>query len=49
MAGTLAAAPSLRLGKQTVRFDLAPATVAAAAIVGPREGKGPLGDYFDVV
>ena len=49
MAGMLAAAPSLRLGKQTVRFDLAPATVAAAAIVGPREGKGPLGDYFDVI
>lgn len=38
-----------RVGRQTLRFELTPAVVATAAVVGPKEGQGPLGDYFDVV
>ncbi|MDQ7792944.1 MAG: stage V sporulation protein AD [bacterium] len=38
-----------RRGRQTISFELTPAVVAAAAVVGPKEGQGPLGDYFDVV
>ena len=36
-----------KLGKQTVRLGKPPSIVSAAAIVGPREGKGPLASYFD--
>lgn len=38
-----------RMGKQTLRFRLTPAVVAAAAVVGPKEGQGPLGEYFDII
>lgn len=38
-----------RVGHQTMRFETAPAVVAAASIVGPREGQGPLGRYFETI
>jgi len=38
-----------RLGKQTVKFDSPPSIIATASTVGPKEGKGPLASYFDVV
>jgi stage V sporulation protein AD len=36
-----------RNGKQTVRFENPPSIVTTAAIVGPKEGQGPLRLYFD--
>lgn len=38
-----------RLGKQTVAFQDPPAIAGAAAVVGPKEGEGPLGGDFDRV
>lgn len=38
-----------RLGRQTVMFRDPPTIAASATIVGPEEGKGPLGREFDVV
>lgn len=38
-----------RIGKRTVKFDRPPAVLASAAIVGEKEGQGPLGQFFDVV
>ena len=38
-----------RAGSQTFVFDDAPAVAARTSIVGPKEGKGPLADEFDVV
>lgn len=38
-----------RIGKRTIRFDNPPAVLAGAAIVGEKEGQGPLGQFFDVV
>ncbi len=38
-----------RLGKQTVKFQNPPSILSYAAIVGPKEGQGPLGEYFDQV
>jgi len=37
------------LGYQTVEYKNKPLIVASASAVGPREGKGPLGDQFDLV
>ena len=37
------------LGRQTVRFDDPPSILAAASVVGKKEGEGPLKDYFDQV
>jgi len=37
------------IGEQTVRFANPPSIVATAAIVGPKEGEGPLASYFDVI
>ena len=37
------------LGRQTIKFDLPPSIVSTASTVGPKEGKGPLSSYFDVV
>jgi stage V sporulation protein AD len=37
------------VGKQTVRFTTPPTVLAAASVVGPKEGDGPLCDYFDVI
>ncbi len=38
-----------KIGKQTIKFDRPPAIVETAAIVGPKEGQGPLSKHFDVV
>jgi len=38
-----------RLGAQTVRFDTPPVIRAEAAVVGKKEGQGPLGQRFDNV
>lgn len=40
---------SKRVGKQTVRIESEPRIIAATSIVGPKEGEGPLGKYFDIV
>ena len=38
-----------RLGKQTVKFEVPPVITASAAIVGDKEGEGPLKHYFDYI
>jgi len=40
---------SKRLGQQTVVFSQPPVIISVASVVGPMEGKGPLGQQFDVV
>lgn len=37
------------IGKQTVKFDNKISIISTASTVGPKEGQGPLSDYFDVV
>jgi stage V sporulation protein AD len=37
------------VGHQTVRFPNPPTVLATASIVGPKEGEGPLREYFDRV
>lgn len=36
-----------RLGKQTIKLDCPPTITEVASIVGPKEGQGPLAQYFD--
>ncbi len=36
-----------KLGKQTIKFSNPPIVVNTACIVGPKEGEGPLANYFD--
>jgi stage V sporulation protein AD len=38
-----------RVGKQTVQMQSKPRIIAAASIVGPKEGLGPFKDYFDII
>ncbi len=38
-----------KVGKQTSQLQKPPTITAAASIVGPKEGKGPLASYFDEV
>lgn len=38
-----------RLGRQTVSFSLPPVIISQAAIVGKKEGEGPLKDCFDYI
>lgn len=38
-----------KLGKQTVRFDKPPSIISTGSIVGPKEGQGPLAQYFDTI
>jgi stage V sporulation protein AD len=38
-----------RVGKQTVITDSKPRIISTASIVGPKEGDGPLKDYFDII
>jgi stage V sporulation protein AD len=38
-----------KVGTQTVQFDNPPVIMATGSIVGPKEGEGPLKDYFDIV
>ena len=37
------------IGSQTIKFSNPPSIIAGAAIVGPKEGQGPLGKSFDIV
>jgi stage V sporulation protein AD len=38
-----------RAGKQTVKLESRPKILATASVVGPKEGEGPLKDYFDII
>ena len=38
-----------RVGKQTFIFDCAPRIAARTSIAGPKEGKGPLAEEFDII
>lgn len=38
-----------RLGKQTIEIDTKPKIISTYSIVGPKEGKGPLNQYFDKI
>ena len=38
-----------RIGKQTVKLANPPSIIGTAAIVGPKEGEGPLKEYFDII
>lgn len=39
--------PAKKLGKQTIKFDSPPSLLEVYSIVGSKEGKGPLANYFD--
>ena len=36
-------------GKQSIVFQNAPHIISSASVVGPKEGEGPLGDWFDMI
>lgn len=38
-----------KVGKQTIKFENPPKIIATHSIVGPKEGQGPLKDYFDEI
>ena len=38
-----------KIGSQSVKLDNPPKIIAAYSIVGPKEGEGPLGNYFDEI
>ena len=38
-----------RIGIQTLRLENPPSIIGTASIVGPKEGEGPLGSYFDLI
>jgi hypothetical protein len=38
-----------RVGKQTINATSKPRIISTASIVGPKEGEGPLKDYFDII
>ena len=38
-----------RLGKQTLKLSTPPSMISNASIVGPKEGEGPLAEYFDQI
>ncbi len=37
------------MGKQSIKLDTKPKIISAYSVVGPKEGDGPLGKYFDTV
>ena len=41
--------PHHRTGEQTLVFPGAPRILSSAAVVGPKEGRGPMGKAFDLV
>jgi len=41
--------PNARLGKQTLVFETPPVLIGHAAVVGKKEGEGPLGASFDYI
>lgn len=38
-----------KIGKQTIRFTNPPSIISTASIVGPKEGQGPLAQYYDII
>lgn len=38
-----------RIGLQTVKLSSPPSIIGTASIVGPKEGEGPLKEYFDLI
>lgn len=38
-----------KIGSQTVKMENPPSIISTATIVGPKEGEGPLKDYFDLI
>ena len=38
-----------RIGLQTVKLSNPPSILGTATVVGPKEGEGPLKDYFDII
>ncbi|MHB1392946.1 MAG: stage V sporulation protein AD [Clostridia bacterium] len=40
---------SKRLGKQTLKLSSPPSMISNASIVGPKEGEGPLAQFFDII
>lgn len=38
-----------KIGKQSVKIESKPKIISSFSIVGPKEGEGPLKDYFDVI
>lgn len=38
-----------RVGAQTVKLEKKPRILATTSIVGPKEGEGPLKEYFDII
>lgn len=38
-----------RIGKRTVKLENKPTIISSASVVGPKEGEGPLKDYFDMI
>lgn len=40
---------SKRVGKQTVKLENKPRIIATTSVVGPKEGEGPLKEYFDII
>lgn len=38
-----------KMGSQTVKFVNPPSIISSGTIVGPKEGQGPLRDYFDMI
>lgn len=38
-----------KIGAQTIRLSRPPSIVSTGTIVGPKEGEGPLRDYFDLI
>ena len=37
------------IGQASVRFSAPPTILSTASVVGPKEGEGPLGSYFDII
>ncbi len=38
-----------RIGRQTIELKSRPKIISATSVVGPKEGDGPLSEYFDVI
>jgi len=38
-----------KVGKQTIEVKSKPRIIATTSVVGPKEGEGPLKDYFDII
>ena len=38
-----------KIGNQTVKLSNSPKIIATYSIVGPKEGEGPISEYFDEI